>query len=153
MLQEICFGKISDQTWNKLKEKHSEYNSEKPIEKILNTANIVSFKNTAEKINNLICKLLPTEENKFLISESMDYINNEKWDSKLAQKSFKSHTNLPHSVRLQQGARVMYLNNSLINLGICNGTIGVILDLNLEEMSVRVAFCAHSKIIDIEIKK
>jgi len=152
-LQEIHFGKISDQTWNKLKEKHSEYNSEKPIEKILNTANIVSFKNTAEKINNLICEMLPTEVNKFLISESMDYINNEKWDSKLAQKSFKSHTNLPHSVRLQQGARVMYLNNSLINLGICNGTIGVILDLNLEEMSVRVAFCAHSKIIDIEIKK
>ena len=48
--------------------------------------------------------MLPTKENKFLISESMDYINNEKWDSKLAQKSFKSHTNLPHSVRLQQSA-------------------------------------------------
>ena len=96
--------------------------------------------------------MLPTEENKFLISESMDYINNEKWDSKLAQKSFKSHTNLPHSVRLQQGARVMYLNNSLIDLGICNGTIGVILDLNLEKMSVRIAFCAHSTTVNIEIK-
>ena len=47
----------------------------------------------------------------------------------------------------------MFLNNSLTSIGICNGTIGVILDLNLEEMSVRVAFCAHEKIIDIGIKK
>ena len=36
--------------------------------------------------------MLPTKENKFLISESIDYINDERWDSKLAQKNFKSHT-------------------------------------------------------------
>jgi hypothetical protein len=153
MLQEIRFGKISNYTWNKLKEKNLEFNFKKPIEKVLNITNIVGFKKTAERINNLICEKLPTSENKFLISKSIDTINGEKWNSEFAQKSFKRYTNLPTSVRLQQGAKVMYLNNSLINLGICNGTIGIILDINIEEMSVRVAFNTHGKIIDIEIKK
>ncbi|RHZ73269.1 hypothetical protein Glove_232g204 [Diversispora epigaea] len=38
------------------------------------------------------------------IIEPIDYVNDEKWNSKLAQKNFKSHTNLPSSERLQQGA-------------------------------------------------
>jgi hypothetical protein len=33
-------------------------------------------------------------------------------------------------VRLQSGACVMYLNNPLISHNICNGTIGVIIDVN-----------------------
>ena len=51
------------------------------------------------------------------------------------------------TIRLQQGARVMYLNNSLINDGICNGTIGIITDLDKQQPSVQIAFCVHNAII------
>ena len=40
----------------------------------------------------------------------------------------------------------MYLNNSLINDGICNGTIGVITDINKQQPSIQVAFCIHGAI-------
>jgi ATP-dependent exoDNAse (exonuclease V) alpha subunit len=63
------------------------------------------------------------------------------------QSQFKLKTNMPSTVRLQQGARVMYLNNSLINDGICNGTIGVITDINKQQPSIQVAFCVHDAII------
>ena len=57
-----------------------------------------------------------------------------------SQTDFKTKTNLPTTVRLQQGARVMFLNNSLINEGICNGTIGIITDVDKSIPSVQVAF-------------
>ena len=41
----------------------------------------------------------------------------------------------------------MFLNNSFIDEGICNGTIGVITDLNKDEPSVQIAFCVESAII------
>src|ERR1044071_3569127 len=66
---------------------------------------------------------------------------------------FKPKTNLPSSVRLQPGARVMYLNNSLIEQGICNGTIGIITDIDLSNQSVRVAFSIRGSIIDTTIYK
>ena len=46
---------------------------------------------------------------------------------------FKLKTNLPPIVQLQPDARIMYLNNSLIEQGICNGTIGIITNLNIDE--------------------
>ena len=46
----------------------------------------------------------------------------------------------------------MYLNNSKIDLNICNGSIGVITDVNVEANTVRVAFNVPSGIIDIEIQ-
>jgi hypothetical protein len=58
----------------------------------------------------------------------------------LIQKEFKLKTNMPPTIRLYQGARVMYLNNTLIKDDICNGTIGVITDLNKDQPSVQVHF-------------
>ena len=66
---------------------------------------------------------------------------------------FKSKTNLPSSVHLQPGARVMFLNNSLIDDGIVNGTMGVITDVNLVEESAQVAFSIRGSLIDIDICK
>src|SRR3990170_7453260 len=70
-----------------------------------------------------------------------------------SERIFKNKTNLPSSVRLQPGARVMYLNNSLIEQGICNGTIGIITDIDLTNQSVRVAFSIRGSIIDTTIYK
>jgi hypothetical protein len=53
---------------------------------------------------------------------------------------FKAKTNLPPIVRLQQGARVMFLNNSFMEYGICNGTIGIVTDMDDD----RKAFKLHS---------
>ena len=47
----------------------------------------------------------------------------------------------------------MYLNNSLIEHRICNGTIGIITDINSSEQSIRVAFSVRGSIIDINITK
>src|SRR3989337_2788824 len=47
----------------------------------------------------------------------------------------------------------MYLNNSIIDQGICNGTIGVITDIDIQEQSVQVAFSVEGAIIDINIYK
>jgi len=56
-------------------------------------------------------------------------------------------------LRLQQGVRVMYLKNDLIDQNICNGTVGVITDVDLEKLEVRIAFSVVGGIVDIGIKK
>ena len=96
--------------------------------------------------------MLPVENDKFWICDAIDTIDNqitEQSNSKL----FKNKTNLPHSLRLQQGARVMYLNNNMIEKGICNGTVGVIADINHTQDLVRIVFCINGGIIDLEISK
>lgn len=152
MLQNIRLGNITDEIWEKLQRKHQQYNPNKPIDLLLNTTNIVGYRETADKINSLVCNTLPTIQGKFMISHAIDIINGEQWNTSKTEKSFKSKTNLPASVRLQQGAKVMYLNNSKTNLKVCNGTIGVITDVNIETNSVRVSFNVPGGIIDMSIK-
>jgi ATP-dependent DNA helicase PIF1 len=153
MLQEVRTGNISSQTWNMLQQRHSEFLSKPPIDTLLNTTHIVGFKETAQQINRMICNMLPVPENKYLISQALDFVDSVQWNPSVSEPTFKSKTNLPLSVRLQPGARVMYLNNSIIDQGICNGTIGVITDIDIQEQSVRVAFSVEGAIIDINIYK
>ncbi|GBB93408.1 hypothetical protein RclHR1_21620006 [Rhizophagus clarus] len=47
----------------------------------------------------------------------------------------------------------MYLKNNLTEQNICNGTVGVVIDIDLENLEVRVAFSVVGGIIDIGIKK
>src|SRR5436190_901329 len=47
----------------------------------------------------------------------------------------------------------MYLKNNLIEQNICNGTVGVVTDINLENLEVRVAFSIIGGFVDIVIKK
>ena len=68
-------------------------------------------------------------------------------------KNYLKKTNLLSHLHLQQGARVMYLKNNLIEHNICNGTVGVILDINLDPFQVRIAFSVMGGIVDIGIKK
>ena len=152
MLQNIRLGNITDNIWEKLQEKHQQFNSNRPIDLLLNTTNIVGYRETADKINRLVCNALPTVQEKFMLSNAIDTVNGEQWNANMSEKSFKSKTNLPALVRLQQGAKVMYLNNSKIDLHICNGTIGVVTDVNTEANLVRVAFNVPGGIIDIDVK-
>ena len=47
----------------------------------------------------------------------------------------------------------MYLNNSLIDEGICNGTVGVVTDVNVSEQCCRVAFSVRGRIVDLDVYK
>lgn len=125
MLEEIRFGKISQHTWDKLLEKAAHYQAKTSLDDVL-TITHVGLRKTADTINHAICNVLPVEDNCFLISEAIDFQDGIQTSSKASQAEFKTKTNLPLSVRLQQGARVMFLNNSLMSEGICNGTIGVV---------------------------
>ena len=127
--------------------KASEYPSSQSLDILLSTTHIVGYRESAEQINQIICNALPVEDEKSFVSKALDFQNGTQILSQQSQQEFKSKTNLPLSVRLQQEARVMYLNNSLINEGICNGTIGVITDLNKNTLNVQIAFCIHGAIV------
>src|SRR3954470_9964487 len=118
MLEEIRMGNISQTTWNILQQRHSEFLSQSAINTLLNITHIVGFRENAQQINRMICNLLPVPENKFLISQAKDFVNSEQWDPSSSNNMFKPKTNLPLSIRIQPGARVMYLNNFLISYGI-----------------------------------
>jgi hypothetical protein len=152
-LQEIRLGEISSTTWNLLYQKANTFDHQKPINTALNTTNIVGYKQTANQINNVICNMLPVIENKFLISSAVDFINNQQYNPDDSQKLFKKKTNFPNHLRLQQGARIMYLKNNLMDQNIYNGTVGVVTDIDLENLEVRVAFGVVGGIVDIVIKK
>ena len=130
-----------------------EFTFQSILDTLLNITHIIGLKETAQKINMTICNMLPISPNNFLLSQASDFVNSERWDSSLSNHMFKLRTNLPPFVRLQPGARVMYLNNSLIEHGICNGTIGIITHVNPAEECVRIAFSVRGSIIDIDIYK
>ena len=140
-------------TWNFLYQKANIFDNQKPINSALNITNIVGYKKTADQINSVICNMLPVVENKFLISTAIDFIDNQQYNPEDSQKLFKKRTNFPKHLRLQQGVRVMYLKNNLIDKNICNGTIGIITDVDVENLEVRVAFSVVGGIVDIVIKK
>ena len=77
MLQNIRLKNITNKIWKKLQRKHQQYNSNKPIDLLLNTTNIVGYHKTADKINCLIYNTLPTIQGKFMISHIIDIINGE----------------------------------------------------------------------------
>jgi ATP-dependent exoDNAse (exonuclease V) alpha subunit len=151
MLEEIRMGNISQTTWNILQQRHSEFLSQSAIDTLLNTTHIVGFRENAQQINRMICNMLPVHRDRFLISQASDFVGSADWDPSLSNKMFKPKTNLPSSVRLQPGARVMYLNNSLIDQGICNGTVGVITDVDVQHRCVRVAFSVRGSLVDADI--
>jgi len=137
-----------------LQQRHSEFLTTHPtISTLLDTTHIVGFKENAQQINRMICNMLPVPDNKFLISQAIDIVNFTPWNTSFTNQMFKSKTNLPINIRLQPGARVMYLNNSLIEYKICNGTIGIVTDINLSEQIIRVAFSVRGSIIDIDVTK
>jgi len=47
----------------------------------------------------------------------------------------------------------MYLKNNLMDKNICNGTVRIVTNINLENLEVRIAFSIVGGIVDIGIKK
>jgi hypothetical protein len=87
---------------------------------------IVSRRDSAESISAFIAQSLSLTP---VISCAIDRQGDRMLDLSESAKSFKRYTNLPEQVNLCVGARVMFLNNSLIQHRISNGTTGVIAEL------------------------
>ena len=152
ILEEIRLGNISESTWQLLYEKFQHSSNDLSLKKVLNMTHVVGYRETAEQINVEICNTLPDEDEKYLISYSKDIINGEVQEHGSAEYLMKYKTNLPSMVRLQIGCRVMFLNNKYIKKKICNGTIGVVIDLDKVKEIVKVAFCIDGGIVNAEIE-
>ncbi|CAH1770174.1 6746_t:CDS:2, partial [Entrophospora sp. SA101] len=116
----------------------------------LHTSYIVGFRKSASYINEIICNHLPALNNKFMISEAIDCVDGRMVDNSY-EHLIKNKTNLPGSLCLQLGAKVMFLNNSQIHHQICNGSFGIITDVDIENNNVRVAFSVSSAIVDMAV--
>jgi len=117
----------------------------------IDTTYLLGRRQDASEINELICQNLPVDEETIgpFISYATDTINQEK----LTQpQHFNHYTNLPEKITLQEGARVMFLNNKLFEHNICNGTIGIITNL-IDNQTVEVTFPTPNDITKVNIQK
>jgi len=116
----------------------------------LTTTHIVVYRRHAEGLNDTIPSTLPSPGMKNSIAT--DYINEQELLSGEANKSFKRLSNLPDWLQIAVGARVMFLNNTLFNSGVCNGSMGVILTINADD-SIKVAFPTANGIQEVNVYK
>ena len=128
ILQEIRFNQISEETWEKLKEK---LNTPSNINSPLETTYIMGYRHMVDTINETIMNYLPIDEHdeKF-ISIAEDRLNKILWNAKKCNKHFRKYTKFPDTVQIQKGARIMFLNNTLYENGIYNGSIGIIMKVH-----------------------
>ncbi|CAG8794230.1 13421_t:CDS:1, partial [Racocetra fulgida] len=102
------------------------------------TTHIVGFRAMADEINKLACSSLPLGPEGLdpTVSIAIDHINGQEYDPYDNNHTFRNQTNLPSTLILQQGARVMYLDNLLFEHGLCNGSIGVVTDI-IDENTIK----------------
>lgn len=116
---------------------------------------LVGLRQSADSINDLLCKNHPldNESPSPIISLLIDTLNHStlSFDQ---QKTFhfNRHTNLPEKITLQEGARIMFLNNKLFEHEICNGTVGIITKL-IDSQNIEATFPTSSSITKIIIQK
>jgi hypothetical protein len=123
MLNEVRIGKISDESWALLERLYHEFTLS---ERMWQSTFIVSRRQTASSINEAVSQSLSLEP---VICRAIDREGFRVVDISETQKSFKHYTNLPEELNLAVGGRVMFLDNSLIQQGISNGTIGVVTEI------------------------
>jgi DNA replication protein DnaC len=120
ILNEIRIGKISKQSWNALHDRHMQYS---PTQTLYRSTFIVSHRKTAENLNDLVLSSVDSEPQMHIC---IDREGSRVLELQQSSHAFKSATNLPDQVDTRRGSRVMFLENSLIALGISNGTTGVV---------------------------
>ena len=102
----------------------------------------------------MFCESLPFDKtcDEPVISIAEDMLDFEMLDEGHSISQFKHATNLPMEVQLQEGARVMFLNNKMFDESICNGTVGVITRL-VDDENVKVTFPIFDSIVKIMDQK
>jgi ATP-dependent exoDNAse (exonuclease V) alpha subunit len=150
ILQEVRFNQISEETWEKLNEK---LNAPSDISSPLETTHIMGYRYMADTINKAIMNYLPIDElDQPFTSFAEDRLNNELWSIEKSDKLFKKYTNFPSTVQIQKGACIMFLNNTLYENGIYNGSIGIIIKIH-NEKSIDAAFLTKNGLCYITINR
>ena len=130
MLNEIRNGHITNEIMQIINNKIKTLSTRSPTD----TTYLVGFHAMADNLNKLACLSLPQEydNSEPFVATAIDLIDSQEIDPKNNNRTFRQHTNLPAELILQKGARVMYLDNTLFEHGICNGSIGVVTNLEDE---------------------
>ena len=151
ILQEVRTGNLSCRSKEMIQSKIDE---DRNVDKLHDTTHVVGTRQEAENINVLLCDHLPFDEtcSDPIVSKSVDTLDFEMLTEDNLCVQFKNLTNLPESVYLQVGARVMFLNNKLFDESICNGTIGVVTRM-IDDENVEVTFPTLTSISKIIVQK
>jgi ATP-dependent exoDNAse (exonuclease V) alpha subunit len=135
ILDEVRVGRISSKSWETLTKIYQSYS---PRTNLYNSTFIVSHRKTAQTLNRLVLDSIPSDPR---VNYAVDREGPTLLQIEQSSHAFKSVTNLPDEVDVRGGARVMFLDNSLIELGISNGTTGVVMEITAEGLGhPRVAF-------------
>jgi len=120
----LRFGRLSEKSKELIT---TNVSSSKPARDLISSTHVVGLRKTADEINELICEKFSLSEESLgpFVSAAMGTINHSILNRD-EDFHFNHHTNLPKCVTLQEGAKVMFLNNKLFDHGICNGTVGVV---------------------------
>jgi len=151
LLEELRFGHLSEKSRLMISEKIKDSQNSRAM---INTTHVVGLRQISEQINTFICENLPFSDqcSDPILSMALDTLNFDVVDSNSDSLPFKNHTNLPQSIMIQEGARVMFLNNKLFEHDICNGTIGVVTK-SIDHNNVEVTFPTRENIVKINVQK
>ena len=144
------FGRLSEKSKELIT---TNVSSSKPARDLISSTHVVGLRKKADEINELICEKLPLSEESLgpFVSAAMDMINHSILNRD-EDFHFNHHTNLPKRVTLQEGAKVMFLNNKLFDHGICNGTVGVVTRI-IDHQNVEVTFPTAHDIAKVTVQK
>ena len=142
MLEAIWMGNTTDEIMNILHTRWHEFDIRSLTDR--STA-LMSLKENVRRINDLMLERCCSGVSYEHIAVDKEQGRRLSGDKHLRQ--FKRETNLSESVTVVVGAKVMFLNNTMIYLGISNRTCGLIVDINDNEHPI-VAF---SKADGIEV--
>jgi len=163
LLQRIRLGDLAEDVWNILLAKESETASRHNHHTldILETTHILGYRENAARLNRMICNTLPlsntlkgsNEQPAIIFSEAVDFLDNRRCDLHETEHIFRSRTNLPEHLQLQIGARIMWLDNTLFENGICNGSVGVITGIEDYDAGIKAIFPVSAGIVEIIVRK
>ena len=83
---------------------------------------------------------------------AIDYYNDELKSINETDKMFNKHTNYPSEIILQEGSRVMFLNNKYYSKGIYNESIRIVLKV-LHDSLIEVVFPISTRIVIMKVEK
>jgi hypothetical protein len=129
MLDELRFGRLSMETLQQLRLRKDAFDYDRVN---YHSTMLVPLRRTARALNQLFLQRFCPADN--MIHEAQDREGDRILDGASTHSSFRRETNLPETVICTPGARVMYLNNTLMEHGISNGTCGVIIALEQNGM-------------------
>jgi ATP-dependent DNA helicase PIF1 len=151
ILHEVRTGTISPPTWQILRNINSKAYS---LPDLTTSTHLLSLRSMVENLNNTALDVIPGSSPCYTIS-AIDTLDNERIQAQ--QNMFRQFTNLPYILQLRVGARVMYLQNTNFHLGICNGSIGIVTDIDLDTdtqpKTVIVQFLCGDSLLSLSVPK